>query len=89
MRHAMPFCLAVSLVLGACADMTTTQQRTLSGGAMGAAGGAALGAIGGNAGLGAAAGAGAGLLGGYIYDQHKKSQESAFQQGYTAGQRGQ
>jgi hypothetical protein len=39
---------------------------------MGAAGGAELGAIGGNAALGAAAGAGAGLIGGYLYDQHKK-----------------
>jgi hypothetical protein len=37
-------------------------------------GGAVLGAIGGNAALGAAAGAGAGLIGGYIFDQHKKSQ---------------
>ncbi|HWI27567.1 MAG TPA: YMGG-like glycine zipper-containing protein [Stellaceae bacterium] len=59
-----------TLALAACG--TTTGQRSLSGGAMGAAGGAALGAIGGNAGLGAAVGAGAGLLGGYLYDQQKK-----------------
>ena len=35
-------------------------------------GGAALGAIGGNAALGAAVGAGAGIIGGFLYDQHKK-----------------
>lgn len=53
--------------LGACSNMTPTQQRALSGGAIGAAGGAALTAItGGSVGLGAAiggaAGVGAGLL---------------------------
>lgn len=88
MRYAIPFCLAISVALAACSDMTTTQQRTLSGGGMGAAGGAMLGAIGGNAALGAAAGAGAGLIGGYVYDQHKKSQDAAFQQGYSAGKQG-
>ena len=51
---------------------TTTTSRTASGTLMGAAGGAALGAIGGNAALGAAVGAGAGLIGGFLYDQHKK-----------------
>lgn len=58
------------LMLAGCGN--TTASRTLSGGGMGAAGGAVLGAIGGNAGLGAAVGAGAGLLGGFLYDQHKK-----------------
>lgn len=51
---------------------TTTTSRSFSGSAIGAASGAVLGAIGGNAGLGAAVGAGAGLLGGFLYDQHKK-----------------
>ncbi len=60
----------IGLTLAGCGS--TTGERTLSGGGMGAAGGAVLGAIGGNAGLGAAAGAAAGLLGGYLYDQHKK-----------------
>jgi osmotically inducible lipoprotein OsmB len=64
--------LAVCLAFGGCAGMSTTQQRTLSGGAMGAAGGAALGAIGGNAALGAAAGGAAGLIGGYLYDKSKQ-----------------
>jgi hypothetical protein len=69
--------------------MSQTEQQTLSGGGIGAAGGAILGAIGGNAALGAAAGAAAGLLGGYVYDQHKKSEESAYQQGYSAGKQSQ
>jgi len=40
--------------------MSDTQQRTLSGGAIGGRGGLAIGAVAGNAGLGAAIGAGAG-----------------------------
>ena len=85
MRSAVPVCLLVWMTLSGCSDMSTTQQRTLSGGVGGAAAGAVLGAIGGNAGLGAAAGAGAGLIGGYIYDQHKKSQASTYEDGYNAG----
>ena len=45
------------------------------------------GLLAGNAGLGAAIGAGAGLAGGYIYDQHKKAQQSSYDEGYAAGQR--
>jgi len=67
---ALTLAMVTGLALTGCGD--TTASRTLSGGAMGAAGGAALGAIGGNAALGAAVGAGAGLVGGYLYDQHKK-----------------
>ena len=44
---------AVVLPVAACADMTPTQQRALTGTAIGAGGGAVIGAIGGNAGLGA------------------------------------
>jgi hypothetical protein len=63
-------CIAAVLVtiftLG-CAGMSSTQQRTLSGGAIGAAGGAALSAIaGGNAAVGAGVGGAAGALGGYL-----------------------
>jgi osmotically inducible lipoprotein OsmB len=67
--------LAFVAAIGAtsCSNMTATQQRTLSGGAIGAAGGAAIGAMAGNAGLGAGIGAGAGLLGGYLYDSYEKS----------------
>lgn len=66
------FVLVAVLVLSVAGCGETTGSRSLSGGAMGAAGGAAIGALAGNAGLGAAVGAGAGLLGGYLYDQHKK-----------------
>lgn len=60
-------------VLVGCAGMSTTQQRVLSGGAIGAGTGAAVGAIsGGSAGAGAAVGGAAGALGGYIYDKSKK-----------------
>ena len=62
--------LVAALSLGACGQ--TTGERTLSGGAIGAGGGALIGALAGAPGLGAAVGAGAGLLGGYLYDQHKK-----------------
>jgi osmotically inducible lipoprotein OsmB len=65
-------CVAV-LFLGACSGMSATEQRTLSGGAIGAAGGAAIGAIAGSAATGAAIGGPAGLLGGYLYDQYEKS----------------
>ncbi len=62
--------VAAGLTLVGCGQ--TTASRTVSGGAMGAAGGAVIGAMAGNAGLGAAIGAGTGLVGGYLYDQHKK-----------------
>lgn len=66
--------LAVALALGVsvsgCGD--TTASRSLSGGALGAGGGALVGAIAGNTAMGAAIGGGVGLLGGYLYDQHKK-----------------
>jgi len=61
----------VSIPLAACADMTPTQQRALTGTAIGAGGGAAIGAIAGNAGLGAGIGAGAGLLGGLLVDRSR------------------
>ena len=68
---------ALALPVAACADMTPTQQRALTGTA-----------IGGNAGLGAAAGAGAGLLGGLLFDQSRQAQDRAFQQGVAAGRQG-
>jgi len=46
---------AFALPVAACADMTPTQQRALTGTVGGAGIGAVAGAIGGNAGLGAAA----------------------------------
>ena len=79
---------AFALPAAACADLTPTQQRALTGTAGGAGLGAVAGAIGGNAGLGAAVGAGAGLLGGLVWDQHRRAEDRAFQQGYAAGRRG-
>jgi len=77
---------AVALPVAACADMNPTQQRALTGTAIGAGGGAVIGAIGGNAGLGAGIGAGAGLLGGLLVDRSRQAQDAAFQEGFAAGQ---
>ena len=62
--------ICLSLGLAGCGD--TTGERSLSGGAIGAGGGALIGAAAGNTAAGAAIGAGAGVVGGYLYDQHKK-----------------
>jgi hypothetical protein len=78
----------VALPVAACADMTPTQQRAVTGTAIGAGGGAVIGAIAGNAGLGAGIGAGAGLLGGLLVDQSRQAQDRAFQQGVAVGQQG-
>lgn len=65
--------LALLITVGACSNMSTTQQRTLSGAGIGAAGGAAVGAIAGGSVAGAAAlGAAGGAAAGYIYDQSQK-----------------
>ena len=84
LRGALVVLLAALLVNG-CSGMSSTEQRTLSGGAIGAAGGAVIGAIGGNAALGAGVGAGAGLLGGYLYDKYEQSKEDAYEKGRAAG----
>jgi Glycine-zipper domain len=72
-RFILVAALAV-VPLAGCADMTPTQQRALSGTAIGAGGGAVIGAIAGNAGLGAGIGAAAGLAGGLIVDQSRRNQ---------------
>ena len=61
--------LCATLPLAACSNMNTTQQRTLSGAAIGTGVGAATTAVtGGCISCGAAVGAAAGAAGGYIYD---------------------
>ena len=56
-----------------CSDLSRTQQRVLSGGAIGAGVGAVGTVItGGCVSCGAAIGAGVGAIGGYIYDQSKR-----------------
>ena len=79
------FVLLFTLSLAGCSDMSSTEQSTLSGGAMGAAGGAAIGALAGNAGMGAAIGAGAGLLGGYLYDKNKQAKDAEYERGVRDG----
>jgi osmotically inducible lipoprotein OsmB len=65
----------VLMLAGGCADMSSTQQRTLSGAAIGTAAGYALGAMTGmSKGTGLAVGAAAGAAGGYIYDKYKENE---------------
>ena len=70
---ALPLVAALSLT--GCSNMNTTQQRELSGGAIGAVAGAGITAIaGGNPIWGAIGGAAVGVLGGYVYDKHEQGQ---------------
>jgi hypothetical protein len=67
----LPVCATITL--SGCSNMNTTQQRELSGGAIGAAAGAGITAIaGGNPIWGAVGGAAVGVLGGYLYDKNQK-----------------
>ncbi len=72
-KLVLAFCLAVGLA--GCANMSSTEQRTLSGAAIGTAGGALIGGLASGRPLtGAAIGAVAGTVGGWLYDRHKKSE---------------
>jgi uncharacterized membrane protein len=73
MKKILVLMLVVTFMLTSCAGMSTTEQRVLSGGAVGAGGGALVGWAAGNPAVGAAVGAGAGAVGGLIYDQYQKS----------------
>ena len=77
--------LIVSLTVFGCAGMSDTQQRTLSGGAIGTGAGAIVGAIAGHTAWGAAIGAATGAAGGYLYDHYEKSKEAEYQKGCKAG----
>ncbi|KZD07926.1 hypothetical protein AUP43_09455 [Oceanibaculum pacificum] len=73
MKPLAAVALIAGMALGACSDLNSTQQRTLTGGAAGAAGGAAIGALtGGSAVGGALLGGAAGAGGGYLYDRSKR-----------------
>ena len=74
MRRAAIGIMVAAFLVGGCSGMSNTQQRTLSGGAIGASSGALIGWAAGCPACGAAIGGGAGLLGGYAYDQYEKSQ---------------
>jgi osmotically inducible lipoprotein OsmB len=68
--------LAASLALLGCSGMTTTQQSTLSGSAIGAAAGAGIAAIaGGNPATGALVGAAGGALTGYLVGEKKSKSQ--------------
>jgi len=61
-------------VLAGCANMSSTEQRTLSGAAIGTAGGALIGGVASGRPLtGAAIGAAAGAVSGWLYDRHEKN----------------
>ena len=74
-RIATGFAALALLATAGCSNMNSTEQRVLSGGAIGAGAGAVAGALipGLSVGGGALIGAGVGAAGGYIYDQtHSK-----------------
>ena len=73
MRKMVILVMVAAVLVGSCSGMSNTEQRTLSGGAIGAGGGALIGWAAGSPAAGAAIGGGAGLLGGFLYDQYQKS----------------
>lgn len=70
-RITVGLALALLLATAGCSNMNSTEQRMLSGGAIGAGTGAVVGAVTGGLGIatGAAIGAAAGAATGYIIDQ--------------------
>ncbi|OGR09088.1 MAG: hypothetical protein A3K23_06445 [Desulfobacca sp. RBG_16_58_9] len=74
MKKMIVFMMVVSVLLAGCAGMSYTEQRMLSGGAIGASSGALIGWAAGSPAAGAAIGGGAGVLGGFLYDRYEKSQ---------------
>jgi len=67
------FIIVAFLFTMGCSGLSDKQQKTMTGGLIGAAGGAGIAAIaGGNAGVGAAVGAVAGGLTGYIIGEKKE-----------------
>jgi osmotically inducible lipoprotein OsmB len=73
--------MALVFLFVGCANTSDRERSMLTGGAVGAA---AAGAVSGEWGW-AAAGAAAGALGGYLYDQHKKDEDRAYNQGVQDG----
>jgi len=64
--------VVAAFAIGGCSNLTQSQQRELSGGAIGAAAGAGITAIaGGNPIWGAIGGAAVGTFGGFLYDKNK------------------
>jgi len=83
-RNLIVSCALIgSMALAGCASMSDTERRTTTGAAVG---GAAAGIISGKWGW-AAAGAAAGAAGGYLYDQSKKNEQKAYEQGVQDAQK--
>jgi osmotically inducible lipoprotein OsmB len=74
MKKTLVLVVVGVMLLAGCSGMSTTQQRVLSGGAIGASSGALIGWAAGSPAVGAAIGGGAGALGGFLYDRYEKSQ---------------
>ncbi len=72
MKKVVVLLVVATLCFGGCSSMTATQQRVLSGGAIGASTGALVGWAAGSPAAGAAIGGGAGMLGGFLVDQFEK-----------------
>ena len=87
-RIIVSLALAAVLATSGCANMTSSQQSTLSGAAIGTGVGAIVGAATGEWAW-AAGGAAVGAVGGYLYNQEKEKQQAAqnraYQQGVAAG----
>ena len=74
MKKLAVLVMVAALLVGGCSGMSNTEQRMLSGGAIGASSGALIGWAAGSPAAGAAIGGGAGVLGGFLYDRYEKSQ---------------
>mgnify|MGYP005837603751 CR=1 FL=1 len=74
MKKVLILVLVATLMVAGCSGMSYTEQRVLSGGAIGAGSGALIGWAAGSPAVGAAVGGGAGALGGFLYDRYEKSQ---------------
>ena len=86
MKKSLPIILGVTFLMAGCSNMDSTQQRTLSGGAIGATAGAVGAAIFySNPIWGAVGGAAVGAASGYVYDMYEKDKQAQYNKGYQAG----
>ena len=84
-KIALAFICSASLVSG-CANMSNTEQRTLSGAGIGAAvGGIGAALFHGNPVWGIVGGAAVGAASGYVYDMYEKDKQAQYNKGYQAG----
>jgi uncharacterized protein YcfJ len=70
MKKALLLISVLPLILTGCDNMTPSEQRVLSGSALGTVAGAALGSLSGKAGEGALIGAGVGAVAGAMQDRN-------------------